>query len=94
MVSRKGTTLQAAEEVVHQKVLYQGASLLAPQAEQDEYRALALAPFSPARMTFSAASSVVPHTANKWRALAPEGSIFIDPSFLQTVCRVFSVENR
>jgi hypothetical protein len=37
-VSKKcqGTTLQAAKKVVHQKVLYQGASLLAPQAEQDE----------------------------------------------------------
>jgi hypothetical protein len=32
---------QAAEKLVHQKVLYQGASLRAPQAAQNEYRALA-----------------------------------------------------
>jgi hypothetical protein len=56
----QGTTLQAAEKVVHQKVLYQGVSLLAPQAEQNEYRALAPAPFSSAKTTFSAASLVVP----------------------------------
>jgi hypothetical protein len=33
--TRKGTTSQAAKKVVHQKVLYQGASLLAPKPQQN-----------------------------------------------------------
>jgi hypothetical protein len=49
--------------------LYQGASLLAPQAEQNEYRALAPAPFSSAKTIFSAASLVVPKPLQNQRGL-------------------------
>jgi hypothetical protein len=76
MAPRKGMTSEAAEKVVHQKVLYQGASLLAPQAAQNEYRALAPAPFLPAKMTFSAACSVVPKRGCENRGvLTPEESV-------------------